>query len=141
MPENIFTTVNKIKYYYHAKKREIICNFFEFMSNHDASERHHYNNPKTTLSFSNYIDQNYLKDISKKEDVLLFLQSKIKVKEQDLEQKWITTCNEYLYRIKYFYIWLYNGNEHGIESSIDQWTTPKFIESLKPKKTKRWNPY
>ena len=45
------------------------------------------------------------------------------------EQKWITTYNDYLHRIKHFYRWLYNGNENGVEISMDLWKTPAFMES------------
>ena len=111
------------------------------MKENGASERHQNNNLKAIISFSNYIGQTYLINIDKKEDVLSFLQSKIKDKEQDPEQKWITTYNDYLHRIKHFYRWLYNGIENNTEISMDLWKTPTFVESLKPKKTKRLSPY
>ena len=50
------------------------------MKENGASERHQNNNLKAILSFSNYIGQTCLKNINKKEDVLVFLQSKIKDK-------------------------------------------------------------
>ena len=120
---------------------KLVLKFHEFMKENSASERHQNNNLKAILAFSNYFGQTSLKDIDKKEDVLSFLQSKIKDKEQDPEQKWITTYNDYLHRIKHFYRWLYNGNGTDIELSMDLWKTPVFMESLKPKKTKRLSPY
>ncbi len=44
-------------------------------------ERHQNNNLKAILSFSNYIGQASLNDINKKEDVLIFLQSKLRTKK------------------------------------------------------------
>ncbi|MGN6624293.1 MAG: hypothetical protein ACTHKK_09145 [Candidatus Nitrosocosmicus sp.] len=70
------------------------------------------------MAFSNYYGSVYLKDINKKEEVLSFLQSKIKDKQQDPEQKWITTYNDYLHRVKHFYRWLYNVS--GIETDIQE---------------------
>jgi hypothetical protein len=49
--------------------------------------------------------------------------------------------NDYLWRIKYFYRWLYNAKEKGIDiKSIGSWTTPTFID-IKMKRTKRLSPY
>src|SRR6478752_5670572 len=111
------------------------------MKENGTSERHQNNNLKAILAFSNYYGQTRLNDINKKEDVLSFLQSKIKDREYDPEQKWITTYNDYLHRIKHFYMWLYNGTESSMETSMDLWKTPSFLEPLKPKKTKRLSPY
>jgi hypothetical protein len=46
--------------------------------------------------------------LSKKEDILAFLNTKIKSKEIDPDGKWIRTWNDYLQRIKYFIRWIYN---------------------------------
>jgi hypothetical protein len=43
--------------------------------------------------------------------ILEFLDRTRKNKEEDPEQRWITTWNDYLVRIKYFFRWLYNFNE------------------------------
>jgi integrase/recombinase XerD len=46
-----------------------------------------------------------------------------------------------LWRIKYFYRWLYNAKEKGVNaSSYDTWITPPFI-NIKAKRTKRLSPY
>ena len=141
MLAKLSTTVNKISLLSNEENTKLIQQFHEFMIENGASERHQNNNLKAILSFSNFVGLTSLKDINKKEVVLSFLQSKIKDKEQDPEQKWITTYNDYLHRIKHFYRWLYNQNENGSEISMDLWNTPTFIDSLKPKKTKRLSPY
>jgi integrase/recombinase XerD len=69
---------------------------------------------------------------------LTFLQTKIKSKDQDPELKWITTYNNYLHRIKHFFRWMYNKVDN---TSMDSWTTPNFLQSTKPQKTKRLSPY
>jgi hypothetical protein len=135
------TTVNKIRLLPNQENVKLVIKFHEFMKENGASERHQNNNLKAILAFSNYFGQVRLKDINKKEDFLSFLHSKIKDKEQDPEQKWITTYNDYLHRIKHFYIWLYNEIENNAEISMDLWKTPGFLESIKPKKTKRLSPY
>lgn len=51
------------------------------MKENGASERHHNNNLKTILSFSRFPGSGNLIDINERENVLVFLQSKIKYKE------------------------------------------------------------
>ena len=53
-----------------------------FSEENCALEKHQNNNLKAILSFLNYFGQASLNDINKKEDVLLFLQTKIKYKER-----------------------------------------------------------
>ena len=44
-------------------------------------------------------------------------------------------------RIRYFYRWLYNAKEKGMDAkSYDSWITPSFI-NIKAKRTKRSSPY
>lgn len=52
----------------------------------------------------------------------------------DPEQKWITTWNNYLWRIKYFFLWLYNLIKKG-DNNIDEWITPEFVNIKKKKYT------
>jgi hypothetical protein len=52
--------------------------------------------------------------LTKKEDILSFLDSKIKSKGDDPDGKWMRTWNDYLQRIKYFFRWFYNEKlRHG----------------------------
>lgn len=74
--------------------------------------------------------------VQKKQQVIAFLNTKIKSKEEDPEEKWITTWNDYLWRIKYFYRWLYNiknndNNDNFISSEPSNWTTPIFVQIKK----------
>lgn len=85
MPTKLSTTVNKIGLLQNEENANLILKFHEFMKQNGASERHQNNNLKAILAFSNYFGKTSLKDINKKEDVLPFLQSKIKDKEQDPE--------------------------------------------------------
>jgi integrase len=78
------------------------------------------------------------------EDILSFLDTKIKNKEEDPDGKWMRTWNDYLQRIKYFFRWLYNEklrqeqNEESLEPS--DWVTLSFLK-IKEKKSKRISPY
>src|SRR5688572_12178431 len=138
MPTKLSTTVGGIQVLSNKENSDLIIEFHEFMKEHSASERHQNNNLKTILSFSRFIDSKNLIDINEKDAILAFLQSRIKDKEIDPEQKWITTYNDYLHRVKHFFRWLYNRNN---VISMDEWTTPAFLQIIKPKKTKRLSPY
>jgi integrase/recombinase XerD len=140
MSAKLSTTINKMKLLSCKENAEIIYRFFEFMANHDASERHQNNSLKAIISYANYIGNKSLKDVNRKEDVLSYLQTKIKSKDNDPDQKWITTYNDYLHRIKHFFRWLYNQYQKQDIIPMDLWETPGFI-GIRPKKTKRLSPY
>jgi hypothetical protein len=108
------------------------------MKNNGSSERHQNNNLNVMIEFSKYIDLNTtFYDINKKEQILSFLDTKIKDSAKDPEKRWITSWNHYLTRIKLFFRWLYNKDN---EINKDYWETPEFLR-IKTKKTKRISPY
>jgi integrase len=108
------------------------------MKNNGSSERHQNNNLNVIIEFSNFFDSNTtFYDINRKEQILSFLDTKIKDSEKDPEKRWITSWNHYLTRIKLFFRWLYNKNK---EIDKEYWETPDFLK-IKNKKTKRISPY
>jgi integrase/recombinase XerD len=134
MPAKLSTTVSNISKIMNKQNADVIFDFSKFIKENGCSERHQNNNLKAVIAYSNFIGPIFLTHINNKEDVLSFLQTKIKNKEDDPDQKWITTYNDYLHRIKHFFRWLYNGREN---TAMDSWKTPQFLELIKPKKTKR----
>jgi integrase/recombinase XerD len=79
--------------------------------------------------------------------VTKFLDTKIKSNSDDLEQRSITTWNDYLVRIKHFFRWLHNykikpnrQTEEDLSASSIDWITPRFV-NIKRKRTKRLSPY
>lgn len=103
MPTKLSTTVSNISKIKNKQNADLILDFYEFMKENGASERHQNNNLKAIIAYSNFIGPIFLTHINNKEDVLSFLQTKIKHKEDDPDQKWITTYNDYLHRIKHFF--------------------------------------
>ncbi len=99
------------------------------------------------MNFENFFQSNIsLKEV-KRQDIIKFLDSKVKSPETDPEKKWITTWNHYLSHLKFFFRWLYNENNKSNDSdndkqskSMQDWITPNFIQ-IKLKKTKRSSPY
>jgi hypothetical protein len=90
------------------------------------------------IPFGNFIGKgkSFL-DINKKEQILEFLNTKIKSHDEDPDKRWITTWNNYLNRIRLFYRWLYN---HENDIDHENWQTPEFIK-IKNKKSKRISLY
>jgi hypothetical protein len=59
------------------------------------------------VAFANFLgtDVNFY-NIQKKEQIIAFLDTKIKNTGVDQDKKWITTWNHNLHRIKHFFRWL-----------------------------------
>jgi hypothetical protein len=138
MPLKLSTTIGKIQNIPNSKNREIINDFLEYMRINSSSEHHQNNNLKIVIAFCNFIDKDVsFYDINKKEQILEFLNTKVKNYDEDPDKRWITTWNNYLNRLRLFYRWLYN---HENDTEHENWLTPEFIK-LKNKKSKRISPY
>jgi hypothetical protein len=77
------------------------------------SESYQNGNLKIIIYFARFLGPttDFL-SIMKKEQILSFLDTRIKNTEVDPDKKWIRTWNDYLQRIKYFFRWLYNKREN-----------------------------
>ena len=105
------------------------------MIDNDKSERTQKNNLKSILNYVKWLDDKSLDKIKNQNQILNFLNTKRKSNEIDPDQKWITTYNDYVIRLKHVFRWLYNKNKDE-----DEWITPDFAK-LKKKKTKRASSY
>ena len=109
MPFKLSTTIGKIQNIHNSKNIEIVNEFLEYMRNNGSSEHHQNNNLKVVITFGTFIgNDNSFLDINKKEQILEFLNTKVKSYGEDPDKRWITTWNNYLVRIKYFFRWMYN---------------------------------
>jgi integrase/recombinase XerD len=137
MPQKLTTTINKISQVPNSVNSLIIQEFHSYMQSGDSSERNQNNNLKAIIAFGNFIgpDTSFY-DIRSREQILRYLDTKIKNSHEDPEEKWITTWNDYLNRIKLFFRWL--TNRHTVNRS--DWKTPDFVQ-IKEKKSKRSSPY
>jgi integrase/recombinase XerD len=109
------------------------------------SESYQNGNLKITIYFARFLGSSTdFLSVKKKEQILSFLNTRIKDTEIDPEKRWIRTWNDYLQRIKYFFRWLYNKRDQelkGIEvAPQSDWITPSFIQ-ITEKRTKRISPY
>ena len=106
MVAKLSTTINKIQNLPNSSNSKIINEFLIYMKNNGSSERHQNNNLNVIIEFSNFFDSNTtFYDINRKEQILSFLDTKIKDSEKDPEKRWITSWNHYLTRIKLFFRW------------------------------------
>jgi integrase/recombinase XerD len=81
-----------------------------------------------------------LNEVKNKIQITSFLDSKIKRIEEDPDKSWITTWNDYLGRIKYFYKWMNNYYEERFDDiQFSDWETPDFVR-IKKKKSSRISP-
>jgi integrase/recombinase XerD len=137
------TTLNNLeRSISNEENKEVIHRFFDFMKRIGTSERYQNNNLKAIINYSKFLGPSIsLNQIKNKVQVTSFLDSKIKGIEDDPDKRWITTWNDYLGRIKYFFRWMYNYDDKRFDDvQFSDWQTPDFVR-IKKKKSKRISPY
>ena len=104
MPTKLTTTISKIASLPNSTNSALINEFHQYMKSNGASERHQNNNLKAVIAFANFLgtDTTFL-DVQLKEQIMSFLDTKIKNVQEDPDKKWITTRNDYLHLIKHFF--------------------------------------
>jgi integrase/recombinase XerD len=117
MPYTLTTTLSKILLIPNRINLNLINEFHDHMKSKGCSERHRNNTLQVMIGFANFLgrDRTFY-DLAKKEQILEFLDTKIKANKQDPDEKWITTWNHYLAQIKLFFRWITN---RGGESSYE----------------------
>jgi integrase/recombinase XerD len=148
LPTKLTTTINKIALLQNPTNSVLLNEFHQYMKSNGASERHQNNNLKAVIAFANFLgtDTTFL-DVQLKEQIMSFLDTKIKNVEEDPDKKWITTWNDYLHRIKHFFRWLNNHKDVQAKELVkpetltqQDWETPIFAR-IREKKSKRITPY
>ena len=142
MPVTLARTISKIQSIPNQTNAKLVEEMYEYLKSNGLSERHQHNALKAMIAFANYLGPaTSFFDIKSKEQILAFLDTKKKNDLEDPEEKWITTWNSYLVRIKYFFRWLYNQRGKGTDTiPWTEWQTPSFVQ-IRYKKTKRLSPY
>ena len=110
------------------------------MQEKGSSDNHQVNNLKVVIDFANFLgpDITFYK-LNKREQIVSFLNTKIKSSDIDPDKKWITTWTHFLNRIKLFLRWLHNYhhqqiiNQDNIENKYysddySDWTIPEFCK-------------
>ena len=137
MPSKLSTTVSKMNLIPNQTNAKLVSEFYHYMQFKNSSERHQNNNLQVLMAFAHYLGAHVsFYNIEQKEKILAFLDTKKRSIEQDPDQRWITTWNHNLTRIKQFFRWV--ANPHDVPES--EWKTPVFAQ-IKEKKTIRKSPY
>jgi hypothetical protein len=107
MPFKLSTTISKINLIPNQTNAKLISKFHHYMQFKSCSERHQNNNLQVLITFAHFLGVSIsFHNIEQKEQILAFLDTKKKSIEQDPDQRWITTWNHNLTRIKQFFRWL-----------------------------------
>jgi integrase/recombinase XerD len=115
MPAKLTTTLNKILTVPNPINAEIIGEFYHYMKGNDISENHQNNCLKVVIAFANFLGTDItFYDMKNREQIITFLDTKVKSREQVPDKKWITTWNHYLNRVRLFFRWLYNARGHEV---------------------------
>jgi hypothetical protein len=118
MPLKLSTTIARIENIPNRVNVQIVNEFLEYMRRNGSSEHHQNNNLKVIIAFGNFLGKNSFYHIKTKQQVLCFLDTKIRTSDEDPDKKWITTWNNYLNRMRLFYRWLFN---HSKETESENW--------------------
>ena len=144
MPQKLETVLTKVEDIGNIVNKDLILEYYRYLISRDTSINYQKDNIKLLLLFGKFLEIKTFHEVKERETIVAFLDTRRKSKEEDSEQKWITTWNDYLWRLKMFYRWLYNvklkgDNQHNY-SDFNNWITPDFV-NIHKKKTKRLSPY
>ena len=97
MPVKLSTTIRKITSIPNSTNAALLSEFHQYMKNNGASESHQNNCLKTNMAFAIFLGPNVtFYDIHRRQEITLFLDTKIKNVDIDPDKRWITTWNDYL---------------------------------------------
>jgi integrase/recombinase XerD len=144
MAMKLSTTLSHITSVPNSINSKIISEFYHSMKSIGTSENYQNQNLKAIIVYAKFLSSEItFYDIHKREQIATFLDTKIQTNDIDPDKKWITTWNDYLWRIKYFLRWFYNHKlvkDGGEEPPLpSDWITP--FATIKKRKTKRLSPY
>jgi integrase/recombinase XerD len=145
MTMKLSTTLIHVNTIPNAINASSVKEFYEYLKQLGTSEIYQNQNLKQIINFARYLGaEKTIYDVKTKDDIITFLNTKMKDVHLDPDKKWITTWNDYLWRIKYFFRWFHNYKivkEKGEEPTVSSdWVTPSFV-SISKKKSKRISPY
>lgn len=79
VPMKLTTTIRKVQTIPNPKNIQIVNDFLDYMKKNGSSEHHQNNNLKVVIAFANFLGkENSFYDIKTKQQVLQFLDTKIK---------------------------------------------------------------
>ena len=105
MPQKLETVLKHVENIPNQVNRQLIKDYHTYLIDRDTSTAYQKDNIKLIHMFAKFIGESKtLHDITNEETIIAFLDTRRKNKEVDPEQRWTTTWNDYLWRLKMFYI-------------------------------------
>ncbi len=112
MPVKLATTITNICSISNCSNEALLHEFNQYMKSIGTSDNYQNGNLKIMIYFAKFLGCNTnFYDIHKSEQIVAFLDTRIKDAQNDPDKRWIRTWNDYLQRIKYFLRWLHNQKE------------------------------
>lgn len=109
MAMKLTTTLGHINTIPHSVNAAVIKEFYEYLKSIGTSENYQNQNLKQLIGYARSLGKDTtFYEIKKKDQIVSFLDTKIKNIDIDPDKKWITRWNDYLWRIKYFFRWFHN---------------------------------
>ena len=109
MAMKLSTTLRHIDNIPNSINASLVKDFYEYLKGIGTSENYQNQNIKQLIGFAKSLgSEKTFYEIHAKDGIVSFLNTKIKDSNTDPDKKWITTWNDYLWRIKYFFRWLHN---------------------------------
>lgn len=128
-------TLKKIDERVSNENKKIILDFLDFMNNRtESTDRTKGNHLRYVIYLARYLRKISLNKITPKK-LEEFVNSKRKDSEIDPTKKSITTYNDYVVRLRYFYRWLNNKSKPK-----KNWTNPKILNNINTRSTKNKKP-
>jgi integrase/recombinase XerD len=116
MPAKLSTTVGSISSIPNPVNSTLVHDFYQYMKSIGTSENYQNVNLKIMIYFGRFLGSTTdFYSIQKKDQILAFLDTRVKDIEIDADKRWIRTWNDYLQRLKYFFRWFYNKREREIK--------------------------
>ena len=91
MPYRLSTLLGKLDCLSNKSNALLIKEFYEYTNRNNLSENHKLNNIRVVITFSNFLESRIFIDITNRNEILEFQDTKIKTKSEDPDGKWITT--------------------------------------------------
>lgn len=94
MPATLTNTISKIQLVPNLTNASLITDFHKYMVSNGASQRHQTNTLKMVIDFAKYLGPNCtFYNLHRPDQIIPFLNTKIKSEAEDPDGRWITTWN------------------------------------------------
>jgi len=111
MPIRLDTVLKKVEQMSNGVNSDLLKDFYQDMKDNSTSQNYQKGNLKAMIHFAEHIGTATSFYYVDHKQVVRFLDTKIKPEQIDSDKKWISTWNDYLWRLKLFFRWLHNKKE------------------------------